>query len=405
MLNKENLRNAIKDMDITDKRFQFFKYDDNIINGKNAVDWYLNMATRSNGKTTALQRDVILSRLLKDEKTVIVKPLKENLKNQYNVSWWTDIVKKALRKWDIHIEYKTGVYYINEYEKFVDEENVFDKKNWFKSATKFAYVVPLMQQEQYKSVVETENVTSICYDEFARVNGTFSQEPEHMKSLISTVVRTTGHVQVFMNANIVQPHNPFLQEFNINAFDLREGNTYTFQADYENSNSAIIYVDFSRGVAKDSKDLPRVLQLKNNTQALGQDKFAKPLNVISKGDWLLNVLENNKDKFDDFYEFCDVVRYSVDDTKNLIKIGNEYQFDFVEFYIIYDKYNMRYYFIEIDDNTIYDEGLRLKVNKNFNKLKFNDGDIRNMLPIVKQSDYQPYIYGSIRLYNILRDTI
>lgn len=403
MLNKENLKKAIEEMQPKDKRFNFFKYNDNIINGKNAVDWYLNLATRSNGKTTALQRDVILTRLLKGEKTVIVKPLKDNLRNQFNVGWWTEIVKKCLRKYDIHIEYKGGVYYINEYDRYVDDEGVFDKKEYMKSAIKFAYVIPLNKQEQYKSVVDTENVTSICYDEFARLDGSLPDEVDNMKSLISTVVRTTGHVQIFMNANIVQPHNPFLQEFNINAFNLREGKTYTFKADYENDNSAIIYVDFSKGVAENSRDLPRVLQLKNNEQVLGRDKFAKPMNVISSDDWLIDILENNIDKFTEFYEVVDVIRYSIDDTKELIKVGNEYQFEYIEFYVIFDKCNDKFYFIEVDDNSIFDEGLRINIGCNFNKVKFNDNDVRNQLPIVKQADYTPYTYGSIRLYNFLRE--
>lgn len=402
MLNKDNLRKAIDEMQPKSKRFNFFKYDEEIINGKNKVDWYINNATRSNGKTTAVQRDVILSRLLNNEKSVIVKPRKEFIKNQYNVSWWTDIVKQKLRMYDIHIEYKTGIYYINEYARYLDDEGVFDKKEFMKSATKFAYVIPLMQEEQYKSVIETENVTSIVYDEFARVNGSFPQEPEHMKSLISTIVRTTGHVQVFLNANIVQPHNPFFEEFGINAFDLREGKSYTFLADYNNKNSAVIYVDFSKGVANDSSDLPRVLQLKNNNQALGMDKFAKPLNVLDTDDWLLFVLNNYKSKFNNFYEIQYECRVSMNDEKSLNLIGNEYQFNYIEFYIIYDLINDRYYFIDKSEKQL-QEGLSMYLDKNFERVKLNDNDIRNNLPIVNISDFKDVTYGSVGLYTNLRE--
>lgn len=402
MLNKDNLRKAIDEMQPKSKRFNFFKYDDEIINGKNKVDWYINNATRSNGKTTAVQRDVILSRLLNNEKSVIVKPRKEFIKNQYNVSWWTDIVKQKLRMYDIHIEYKTGIYYINEYARYLDDEGVFDKKEFMKSATKFAYVIPLMQEEQYKSVIETENVTSIVYDEFARVNGSFPGEPEHMKSLISTIVRTTGHVQVFLNANIVQPHNPFFEEFGINAFDLREGKSYTFLADYNNKNSAVIYVDFSKGVANDSSDLPRVLQLKNNNQALGMDKFAKPLNVLDTDDWLLFVLNNDKSKFNKFYEIQYECRVSMNDEKSLNLIGNEYQFNYIEFYIIYDIINDRYYFIDKSEKQL-QEGLSMYLDKNFEQVKLNDNDIRNNLPIVNISDFKDVTYGSVGLYTNLRE--
>lgn len=402
MLNKDNLRKAIAEMQPKSKRFNFFKYDEEIINGKNKVDWYINNATRSNGKTTAVQRDVILSRLLNGEKSVIVKPRKEFIKNQYNVSWWTDIVKQKLRMYDIHIEYKTGIYYINEYARYLDDEGVFDKKEFMKSATKFAYVIPLMQEEQYKSVIETENATSIVYDEFARVNGSFPQEPEHMKSLISTIVRTTGHVQVFLNANIVQPHNPFFEEFGINAFDLREGKSYTFLADYNNKNSAVIYVDFSKGVANDSSDLPRVLQLKNNNQALGMDKFAKPLNVLDTDDWLLFVLNNDKSKFNKFYEIQYECRVSMNDEKSLNLIGNEYQFNYIEFYIIYDLINDRYYFIDKSEKQL-QEGLSMYLDKNFERVKLNDNDIRNNLPIVNISDFKDVTYGSVGLYTNLRE--
>lgn len=405
MLNVENLKNAIKDMEPKSKKFNFYKYPDKIINGESAVDWYLNCATRSNGKTTAVQRDVILTRLAKGEKSIILKHRKEFLKNQYNVSWWTDIVKQTLQKWDIHIEYKGGIYYINEYEIFLDDDGILDRKEWFKSATKFAYVIPLMQEEQYKSVIETENTTSIVYDEFARTSGSIPQEVERMKSLISTVVRTTGHVQIFMNANIVEPHNPFFIEFGINAYDLEEGHTYTYQADINNPDSAIVYVDFSKGVANSSKDLPKVLQLKGNEQALGMNKFTKPLNVLDSGDWLLEILHKHKDKFTEFYEVEYLCRISTDKTKTLTKVGNRYQFDYIDFYIILDKVNQRYYFIELTDNSIHDEGLRLNLHRDFAYIKFNDMDIRNNLEIVKKADFEPITYGSIKLYNILRDIV
>lgn len=403
MLNKENLKNAIKDMQPKNKKFNFYKYPETIINGENSVDWYLNCATRSNGKTTAVQRDVILTRLLKGEKSIILKHRKEFLKNQYNVSWWTDIVKQCLRKWDIHIEYKGGIYYINEYNIFLDDNGILDRKEWFKSSTKFAYVIPLMQEEQYKSVIETENTTSIIYDEFARTSGAIPQEVDRMKSLISTVVRTTGHVQIFMNANIVEPHNPFFMEFGINAYDLEEGHTYTYLADANNPNSAKVYVDFSKGVAKSSKDLPKVLQLKNNDQALGMDKFAKPLNVLDSGDWLLEVLKNHKNKLFDFYEIEYCCRVSIDKGKKLIKVCNKYQFEYIDFYIILDKINNRYYFIEISDDSIHDEGLRMTLHKDYCYIKFADNDIRNDLEIVKKAQFEPITYGSIKLYNILRD--
>lgn len=403
MLNIDNLKKAINDMQPKSKKFNFYKYPDNVINGPHKVQWFLNCATRSNGKTTAVQRDIILTRLARGEKSIILKHRKEFLKNQYNTSWWTDIVKQCLRKWDIHIEYKSGVYYINEYDKFVDGEGVFDRKEWFKSATKFAYVIPLMQEEQYKSVVETENTTSIVYDEFARTSGSLPQEVERMKSLISTVVRTSGDVQVFMNANIVEPHNPFFMEFGINAYTLEEGKSYTYLADSSNPNSAKVYLDFSKGVAKVSKDLPKVLQLRNNEQALGMNKFAKPINVLNKGDWLLEILENHTDKLTDFYEVEYCCRISIDRRKELNKIGNKYVFDYVDFYIILDKVNCKYYFVEKEDNSIFDEGLRINLNNTYSYIKFADDDIRNDLEIVKKSEFEPITYGSIKLYNILRD--
>lgn len=404
MLNKENLKKALAEMNPKSKKFNFFKYDDEIINGKNAVDWYINNATRSNGKTTAVQRDVILARVLNREKSVIIKKRKELLKNQFNESWWTEIVQKCLRKYDIHIEYKGGVYYINEYERYLDDDGIFDRKEFLKSATRFAYVVPLLQEEQYKSVVETENVTSIVYDEFASLSDASQIEPEKMKSLISTIVRTTGHVQVFMNANIIQPHNPFFNEFGINAFDLREGNQYTYLADPDNPNSAVIYVDFSKGVAQDSKDLPKVLQLKNNSQALGQDRFNTPTNVLTREDWLLWILENRKNQFNEFYEIQQVCRVSIDKDKYLVNIGGEYDFNYLEFYIIYDLVNDKYYFIEKSDKII-DEGLSIFTNENFELVKLNDGDLRNKLPIISKKDFGNVTYGSVSLYMNLRDYI
>lgn len=399
MLNLENLKKAIEDMNPDTKKYNFYKWDMEIIN---TYDWFINIATRSNGKTTAVQRDVILNGLIKGKKSIIAKPRKDFLKTQYNENWFTELVVKTLRKYDLHIEYKRGVYYINEYEVFLNDDGEFDKSKWFKSATRFAYVIPIKQQQDYKSVIDTENVEYVIYDEFAREDHIPIKEVEDFKSLLSTVARVSNNVKVFFNGNLVQPYNPFFLEFGINVYDMEEGHTYSFLADEENPNSARIFVDFSKGVANDSKDLPKILQLKNNLQALGMNKFQKPINVLDKADWLLEVLKNHKEKFEEFYEIQFEVHLSIDEEKELIKIGSEYDFERCIFLIIYDKINDKYYFIEKNKKSI-DEGLTLFINEDFEKIKFNDNDIRNNLPIFKKSDFKDITYGSINLFNILRE--
>ena len=116
MLYKENLKKALKDLNAYKKKkkqkYNFYSFD-NVLKNYN-FDIFFTIGTRSTGKTTALQRDIILQDFL-DHNYQFVKlcRYKEERKNEYQAEWFSSIIMETLHRFDIHIEYKTGKYCIN----------------------------------------------------------------------------------------------------------------------------------------------------------------------------------------------------------------------------------------------------------------------------------------------------
>lgn len=392
MVNKQNILNMVREWEsLSNDTFRYFKYQEK--DYKN-YEYIYNISTRSNAKTTASQMQIVLKNFGKSGAMFIkIVRRKENVKRQFNEKWWTEIVEKMMLTYDIHIEYKGGVYYINSYDSYVDEYGTFNKKEWFKNADILGYVIPVMEEQDYKSIDYTKCSTMI-FDEFAK-KGHFvgKKEVECFKSLVATVSRNTNNIKIFFNGNIIDPTNGYFKMFGINPFDLEMGKKYVYLADPSVKDSARIHVIYSESVTDNIQNLPRVLRISDNAQSLGQLKeFTKPIEIMDYDCQLSYVLQSMQDDFNKFYELYCTIENSVDITNDFTKIGDKYMLDIKRYTVINDFINKITYIIP----EYTDDGIRMDVLDYLQKQK-TDSDIRNDLPIFKPT-YNKVMYGDVQSY-------
>ena len=407
MLYKENLKKALKELNAYKKKkktkYNFYSFD-NVLSNYD-FDIFFTIGTRSTGKTTASQRDIVLKDFLEsDSQFVKLCRYKEERKNEYQAEWFSPVVVDTLHRFDIHIVYKTGKYYINEYQKYIDKQSgEFFENEFIKEGELIGYVIPIFAQQKYKSL-NYSKVKNIIFDEFA-LQSDYSYELveiEHFKSLLSTIARLRD-VKVYLCGNVLSPHNPYFKLFNINAMDLCEGNTYVF-TDYDiYDEPSRIGLEFTKAVANDVDDIPRILRIKNNSQAIDLDKYELPNEVINENDFLLYCLEHNH--FDKFYEIIGILDISIDESKT-IRSDNKGGFIFkkISYYIILDIYNERYYFISNEPKK-YGLAITDKIiqSKKYKHYKF-DLDVRNTSPMIPTEILKAKkIFGDLDIYDILKE--
>lgn len=405
MFKKQALKNALKDLNEFKKhnsKYNFYTFD-NLL--KHGFDILFSIGTRSTGKSTATQRDICLANFLNDG-DIFVKlcRTKEELKNDFQSGWWTEVIENTLLKHDLKIVYKKGRYYINEHSKYIDEDTgEFLESVFIKEGELLGYVIPLYKQQQYKSI-NYEKVSSIVFDEFALLKDYSYDiaELEHFKSLLSTIVRMRDNVKVYFIGNVLSPENPYFEDFGINAMQLKKGKLYAFTDSQYYNDPCRVGLEFGDSLTDNVEDIPRLLRIKGNRQATGEmDMYELPSVIISPNDPLIKVLEKKDKKlFEYFYSIECGVMISIDTNlrfrfnKNL----NRYEFKNLKYYIIKDKNNGVYYLISKDKRTDYGLSLNLIDDVYFYKY---DNDIRNNHAFLPERYLKgKKIFGDLDIYQI-----
>jgi len=405
MINKENLKNALDELNRFKKR-KNQKYNFHSFDGlkKYEYDFLFTVGTRSNGKTTSIQRDIILEDFYNyNAQFIKLCRYKDELKAIHQKQWFTEINIETLHKYDIHIEYRGNTYYINEHKKYIKDGELLVNE-FCKSGEVLGKVIPIMRQQNYKSI-NYEKVNNIIFDEFALRNdyGYSIDEVDNFKSLLSTIVRIREDIKVYFIGNVLTPYNPYFQMFGINAMKLKAGNTYTFIDNSQYDEPCVVLLEFTKSVTNKVTDIPRLLRLPDNAQVTGLDAYELPKQVIGSNDWLLIALEN-VDIFNEHYYYGYRFITSIDDGITFKKVNNEYQFEHIEYVSVHDIFNNKIYLIrtDIDKNS---HGLYISIIDDLPTYKLADDDIRNHYPIFDISKFRnkDIIFGDVELYKILRE--
>lgn len=405
MINKENLKNALDELNRFKKR-KNQKYNFHSFDGlkKYEYDFLFTVGTRSNGKTTSIQRDIILEDFYNyNAQFIKLCRYKDELKAIHQKQWFTEINIETLHKYDIHIEYRGNTYYINEHKKYIKDGELLVNE-FCKSGEVLGKVIPIMRQQNYKSI-NYEKVNNIVFDEFALQNdyGYSIDEVDNFKSLLSTIVRIREDIKVYFIGNVLTPYNPYFQMFGIDAMKLKAGNTYTFIDNSQYDEPCVVLLEFTKSVTNKVTDIPRLLRLPDNAQVTGLDAYELPKQVIGSNDWLLIALEN-VDIFKEHYYYGYRFITSIDDSITFKKVNNEYQFEHIEYVSVHDIFNDKIYLIrtDIDKNS---HGLYISIIEDLPTYKLADDDIRNHYPIFDISKFRnkDIIFGDVELYKILRE--
>lgn len=402
MVNKENLKKALDELNAFKKRkskYNYYTFD----RANDLFDIFFSIGTRTTGKTSAVQRDIVLTNFLRDG-SMFVKLCrnKEDLKPDFQKGWWTSYVIDTLNKHDIHITYKSGKYYINEHSKYIDETGEFLEGQFIREGELIGYVVPVLRQQNYKSL-NYERCSSVIFDEFALVSE-YSydfKELEHFKSLLSTIVRLRDDVKVYLIGNVLSPQNPYFEDFGINAMNLKRGKMYAFTDSSYYAEPCRVGLEYGESVTENIEDIPRLLRIKGNEQVTGMDMYQLPIEVIGENDFLISVLERKDRKiFDYFYDVVGGVMISIDNSKRLRFNNNldRYEFKNIKYYIIRDKNNDVYYFIAKDKRTDY--GLSLDLVDDVYFYKYDTDPRNNRAPLPDKIIKGKHIYGDLDIYRI-----
>ena len=403
MINKENLKKALDELNSFKKR-KNQKYNFHSFDGlkKYEYDFLFTVGTRSNGKTTSVQRDVILEDFYKENDQFIkLCRYKDELKGIHQKEWFTEVNIETLHKYDIHIEYRGNTYYINEYKKYIKDGELL-VSDFCKSGEVLGKVIPIMRQQSYKSI-NYEKVKNIIFDEFALQNdyGYAIDEVDNFKSLLSTIVRIRENIKVYFIGNVLTPYNPYFQMFGIDAMKLKAGNTYTFIDSTQYDEPCVVLLEFTKSVTNKVSDIPRLLRLPNNAQVTGLDAYELPSKVINADDWLLVALDDYN-IFNEHYTIKYKFITSVDESKKFKKVGDSYEFEHLEYVAIFDNFNDKIYLIRTDVDKL-SHGVYINVKDNLPIYKLADTDIRNHYPIFNISKFKnrEVIFGDVELYKIM----
>lgn len=392
---KNNLEMAIEKMNKNtelNKKFNYYTYDLDLIK---QCEIFITVGTRTNGKTTATQRDLCLTDFLKDKKFIKLCRTKEELKNEYQEKWFTKATIDILHLYDLDIIYKKGKFYINTISDNIEDDTI--KENQFiNTGFEVGIVIPLLKQKDYKSN-NFEEYNKIIFDEcfLAKDSEYRATEIDNLNSLIATVNRTRSDLQVFLIGNIFPNYNPYFVYFGIDETQIKAGNTYAYiNEDFEDG--ARVILEYTKPVFKNPNDTPRILRTKGNAQHILSTEYTAPDNVINKNDWLVIALENNK--FSEYYNVLCKLEISVDTTttlKNNIKIKT--------YYIIQDITHPYKCYIVTEKSER--KGLEFYA-ENVSTYKI-DEDIRHRLPLFDLSYFKnkKIIYGDYKTLTEFRDIL
>lgn len=166
---------------------------------------------RSNGKTTAVLRDIISDYYLNGRRGAIVRQMEEDIKGHKGASLFSGVVAggmvEELTDGEFHrIVFRNRGYHLV---KITDDgEEVVQKEP-------FAHIFAVSQATHYKSN-SYPNVGTIMFDEFMRADHVYLvDEVVQFLNLVSTIVREKDDARIFLIANTVSWNSPYFKKFGL----------------------------------------------------------------------------------------------------------------------------------------------------------------------------------------------
>ena len=166
---------------------------------------------RSNGKTFALLKEMIINFVKGGKKSALIRRFREDFRGKRGRMMFEAIVKAGIVK-DLtegeytNIDYYAGMWFLSRF----DEES----GKTIKHPDPFCYGFALSEMEHDKST-SYEDVTLIVFDEAVSRQGYLTDEFVIFCNVLSTIIRQRNNVVIYLLANTVNKYCPYFAEMGL----------------------------------------------------------------------------------------------------------------------------------------------------------------------------------------------
>lgn len=191
------------------------------------VDAHYNfvIGERSNGKTTAVLRDIVKDWYERGKKGAIVRQMEEDIKGHKGASLFSALNAGGMIPELTDGEYHHVKFYNRAYYMVSLDEDGMEKTN----KEPFAHIFAVSQAVHYKSN-SYPNVGTIFFDEFMRADQVYlKDEVVQFLNLVSTIVREKDEAKIFLVANTISWNSPYFIKFGLrDVAKMKPGELATF---------------------------------------------------------------------------------------------------------------------------------------------------------------------------------
>ena len=182
---------------------------------------------RSNGKTTAVLRDILKDYHETGRRGAVVRQMEEDIKGHKGGSLFDGVQAAGMvaeltdGEWT-GVRYRNRAYYLTKTDEETGEVRV--------NPEPFCFIFAISQSTHYKSN-SYPNVGTIMFDEFMRADHVYlADEVVMFLNLVSTIVREKANATIFLIANTVSWNSPYFKKFGLkNIYQMEPGTLATFE--------------------------------------------------------------------------------------------------------------------------------------------------------------------------------
>ena len=230
------------------------------------ADYNIIIGERSNGKTTAVLKEILINFLSSKEKVqgAYIRRWEEDIKGKnatqlfdtcLNLGW---IEKYSNNKYN-NVKYYSGKWFLTH----VNSKGEIDRV----SENPMCFGFSINNEEHYKSV-SFPNIYTILFDEFITRDFYLTDEFIHFQSLLSTIIRLKDNVKIYMCGNTVNKYCPYFNEMGLTDIrKMKQGTIDLYTYGDSGLKVAVEYSDFKGKKKKSNKyfafNNPKLNMIKN----------------------------------------------------------------------------------------------------------------------------------------------
>lgn len=175
--------------------------------------YYVIFGERSNGKSYACNKMIIDKFFESGEEFAYVKRYEEDMKKKYMDEVFNPLEEYCMEKYNHHIKFYQG--------KFLVYEDGSSGKLSECRVMGTAFSIANVNRTKGTSY---PNITTVLFEEFMSIDCSYLPDELNLfLNLVSTIVRYRTNVKVFMLANAISKHSPYLSALGLKAHRLKKG--------------------------------------------------------------------------------------------------------------------------------------------------------------------------------------